>query len=106
MADIAGAIAYLHSFSPPVIHGDIKPSFILLDQFFCAKIADFGLVRMKSQSEDRNVELGSNGGDAVEDCALVAETESVNTTTTTTVYEESSIGLDQSPESFLGLRCR
>lgn len=49
VVDIAGAIAYLHSFSPPVIHGDIKPSFISLDQFFCAKIADFGLVRLKSE---------------------------------------------------------
>ncbi|KAJ0099266.1 hypothetical protein Patl1_20012 [Pistacia atlantica] len=99
--DIARAIAYLHSLNPPVIHGDIKPSNILLDQFFSAKIADFGLARLKSESENQKVELECNGGGGVEDCGSVAETESVNTTTTTTVYEELSIGLDQSPESFL-----
>ncbi|XP_031262260.1 receptor-like serine/threonine-protein kinase At4g25390 [Pistacia vera] len=99
--DIAKAIAYLHSLNPPVIHGDIKPSNILLDQFFSAKIADFGLARLKSESENQKLELECNGGGGVEDCGSVAETESVNTTTTTTVYEELSIGLDQSPESSL-----
>ncbi|XP_044468298.1 receptor-like serine/threonine-protein kinase At4g25390 isoform X1 [Mangifera indica] len=99
--DIAKAIAYLHSLNPPVIHGDIKPSNILLDQFFSAKIADFGLARLKSESENQKAELECNSGAAVEDCGSVAETESVNTTTTTTACEELSISLDQSPESLL-----
>ena len=40
---ITRGLEYLHSLDPPVIHGDIKPSNILLDQDFSAKIRDFGL---------------------------------------------------------------
>jgi serine/threonine protein kinase len=48
--DIAKGIQYLHSCDPPIIHGDIKPSNILLDHSFSAKIADFGLARLKTLS--------------------------------------------------------
>ena len=40
---ITRGLEYLHSLDPPMIHGDIKPSNILLDQDFSAKIRDFGL---------------------------------------------------------------
>ncbi|XP_019427291.1 PREDICTED: receptor-like serine/threonine-protein kinase At4g25390 [Lupinus angustifolius] len=46
--DIAKGIQYLHSFDTPIIHGDIKPSNILLDRCFSAKIADFGLAQFKT----------------------------------------------------------
>ncbi|KAK1579013.1 hypothetical protein Q3G72_034915 [Acer saccharum] len=104
--DIAKGIASLHSLHPPVIHGDIKPSNILLDHDFSAKIADFGLARLKLEVDDqvggdvestKKVDLESNGGGAVEDCGSIVETESVNTTTSTTAFEE----LSQSPESFV-----
>ncbi|KAK7280035.1 hypothetical protein RJT34_25097 [Clitoria ternatea] len=48
--DVAKGIHYLHSLDPPVIHGDIKPSNVLLDHFFSAKIGDFGLARLKSET--------------------------------------------------------
>ncbi|KAK7343638.1 hypothetical protein VNO77_12541 [Canavalia gladiata] len=80
--DIARGIHYLHSLDPPVIHGDIKPSNILLDNCFNAKIGDFGLARLKTESQapveesdgrrKEEVELESDGGSEL-------ETGSVNT---------------------------
>ncbi|KAH6817842.1 Protein kinase superfamily protein [Perilla frutescens var. frutescens] len=49
---IAKGLDYLHySCDPPVVHGDIKPSNILLDCNFDAKIADFGLAQVLSKAE-------------------------------------------------------
>ena len=47
--DVAQALAFLHvDCDPPIIHGDVKPSNVLLDGNFSARIADFGLARLKS----------------------------------------------------------
>ncbi|KAL3653867.1 hypothetical protein CASFOL_003548 [Castilleja foliolosa] len=41
--DVAKALKYLHyEAHPPVIYGDLKPSNILLDELFNAKLSDFG----------------------------------------------------------------
>lgn len=48
--DTAKALEFLHlECSPPIIHGDVKPSNILLDSQFSARIADFGLARLKTE---------------------------------------------------------
>uniref|UniRef100_A0A0D9X671 Protein kinase domain-containing protein n=1 Tax=Leersia perrieri TaxID=77586 RepID=A0A0D9X671_9ORYZ len=47
--DVATALAFLHGeCQPPVVHGDLKPSNVLLDADFRAKLADFGLARFKT----------------------------------------------------------
>lgn len=112
--EVAKALAYLHHHcNPPVIHGDVKPSNVLLDANFSAKIADFGLARLKlvdhKNDDDGNnndevvvhiaenglaVDHSSNVGGGVEDIGSVMETESLSTTVG---LEEGSAGVDQSP---------
>ena len=106
--DIAKGLEYLHSLDPPVIHGDIKPSNILLDQFFKAKIGDFGLARVKSESQNQcEITVVDDGGglevkkdgNGVEDCgSVVEETESV---TTFEDFGGPVVGQSPSPESVL-----
>ncbi|CAI0420478.1 unnamed protein product [Linum tenue] len=50
IADVARALEFLHTgCDPPVIHGDVKPSNVLLDFDLRAKISDFGLSRVKGE---------------------------------------------------------
>ncbi|MCO5611299.1 hypothetical protein L7F22_065551 [Adiantum nelumboides] len=51
IGDTAKALEFLHvGCNPPIIHGDVKPSNILLDRNFSARIADFGLARFKMEN--------------------------------------------------------
>ncbi|KAG6478280.1 putative receptor-like protein kinase At1g80870 [Zingiber officinale] len=50
--DVAQALAFLHlECDPPVVHGDIKPSNVLLGFDFQAKLSDFGLSRLKTDAD-------------------------------------------------------
>nr|GMC61935.1 receptor-like serine/threonine-protein kinase At4g25390 [Ipomoea batatas]GMC78848.1 receptor-like serine/threonine-protein kinase At4g25390 [Ipomoea batatas]GMD12949.1 receptor-like serine/threonine-protein kinase At4g25390 [Ipomoea batatas]GMD19244.1 receptor-like serine/threonine-protein kinase At4g25390 [Ipomoea batatas]GME13130.1 receptor-like serine/threonine-protein kinase At4g25390 [Ipomoea batatas] len=83
--DIAKGLEYLHHFcDPPVIHGDIKPSNVLLDTNFNAKIGDFGLAKVKT--EDR-VEI-----EVKKEQTLVEDNNG-------SVIEEFHGGVDQLPET-------
>ena len=51
--EIAQALQAMHSHSPPLTHGDIKPENVLIDHAGTAKIVDFGLGLYTIQSIPR-----------------------------------------------------
>ena len=50
LIDVACALQYLHcEYSTPVIHCDLKPSNVLLDQDMVAHLSDFGLTKLLAE---------------------------------------------------------
>jgi len=47
LRDVVQGLRFLHSYEPPVIHGDLKAQNILVDSKLRAKVADFGLSQKK-----------------------------------------------------------
>lgn len=55
-SDVAEGVAYLHHHSPvKVIHCDLKPSNILLDDDLTALVTDFGISRLVKGGDDQSV---------------------------------------------------
>ncbi|KAJ8007650.1 hypothetical protein DPEC_G00096370 [Dallia pectoralis] len=60
---VALGMNFLHHLNPPLLHLDLKPSNVLLDDSLHAKLTDFGLARVyQSISKAKMKETGEEGG--------------------------------------------
>lgn len=51
-SEVCSALIYLHSNEPPIIHGNLKPSKVLLDANLVSKLGDFGIFHLIPQGEN------------------------------------------------------
>ncbi|KAH0456097.1 hypothetical protein IEQ34_014004 [Dendrobium chrysotoxum] len=59
--EVSLSIAHLHETQPNIIHRDVKPSNILIDDEFEAKVSDFGLVKLGPDGDASHVSTQVKG---------------------------------------------
>ncbi|KAG8998786.1 hypothetical protein FRB90_012235 [Tulasnella sp. 427] len=52
LVQVASGVDYLHSHSPPLIHGDIKPSNVVINDERSAQLCDYGLYKLAHNAAD------------------------------------------------------
>ncbi|KAK2632109.1 hypothetical protein EUGRSUZ_L01986 [Eucalyptus grandis] len=64
--DIASAIKYLHEVcSPKIVHGDLKPSNVLLDNEMIGRVGDFGLATISSPTKTDAMDIDDGNSSVV-----------------------------------------
>jgi len=61
ISDVASGLAYLHALEPPIIHQDIKPANVLLDDNLNYSITDFGISTKRGNGSDDYLGIEKSG---------------------------------------------
>ncbi|KAJ3130332.1 hypothetical protein HK098_002561 [Nowakowskiella sp. JEL0407] len=61
VTDLAKGMLFLHSQTPPILHGDLKADNALVDENGTTKIADFGFSRVMTEAAEKLSNFRSNG---------------------------------------------
>ncbi|XP_076939337.1 receptor protein kinase-like protein ZAR1 [Bidens hawaiensis] len=89
----AKGLAYLHEFSPKkYVHGDLKPSNILLGLNMEPQISDFGLSRLAN--------IAGGGTPVLQSNRVVSDAATTTTTATSASASNAPISYYQAPEAF------
>ncbi|PVG00588.1 kinase-like protein [Serendipita vermifera] len=93
--EVAEAIEYLHTFKPVLIHGDLKPGNVLLDDNGHAMLCDFGLVRVIAEGETLGLTTTTEhtGTDRYAAPEFVTSEETIVPTAASDVYALGCLGL-------------
>ncbi|CAI0626704.1 unnamed protein product [Linum tenue] len=60
--NVASALDYIHNlYETPIVHCDIKPDNVLLDDHMVAHVGDFGLARFLESSSEKSSSIGIKG---------------------------------------------
>ncbi|KAJ7583148.1 kinase-like domain-containing protein, partial [Mycena floridula] len=62
ITDIAAAMQYLHEYSPPIVHADIRCANVLVDSDLRCRLADFGLSSISASFTLTNSSSGNGKG--------------------------------------------
>ncbi|KAL5744637.1 hypothetical protein ACOSQ2_027753 [Xanthoceras sorbifolium] len=63
-SEICNSLIYLHSNKPCIIHGNLKPSKVLLDANFVSKLGDLGVFHLipRGEDTDKSITLSNDSG--------------------------------------------
>ncbi|KIM28063.1 hypothetical protein M408DRAFT_24081 [Serendipita vermifera MAFF 305830] len=95
-AGVINGVSYLHGREPPIVHGDLKPGNILIDEDETPKICDFGLARVFSDLRDTGMTTTSEYAGTARYLAPEIVASEINSppTLASDVYALGSLGLE------------